>query len=415
MENLLQEGGALADSWEQWRAKTKTESLTSLSQVKSNIHEGCTVAVCKRLNVALVKSMKVAQERFGMTFKQAGTLSPEKFSDLIIEAEKERNKLLKEFLDFGKALLAETLGSISGEAEVQFRAMKKDYEEEWDRRELAWQKLQMVLCYWKTSLRTVTKKEEEENRYWSLVQGDFESITQYHERLRQAQILLENCGLELSKAILFSHLLRSVNERSKMWLSNYCKSSATVDDEGVSFQGMIEHLKQEEIHHKVRFNESRNPPNQENSKSNGNPRFRLPPPRGERQSSQPSQQGQQDRANHQPTPRMQGVKSMDRKLKRCFNCHLEGHLIQDCPTRKEGPVEPKKQKNPDPNLKRKVQFEERKCNFCGKSGHLEEDCFAKKKKTAKVAAAMVKDDPFYDSDDSMDSLDRNFEKNIMGC
>jgi len=206
VENLLQEGGALADSWEQWRAKTKTESLTSLSQVKSNIYEGCTVAVCTRLSVALVKSMKVAQERFGMTFKQAGTLSPEKFSDLIVEAEKERNKLLKEFLDFGKALLAETLGSISGEAEVQFRAMKKDYEEEWDRRELAWQKLQMVLCYWKTSLRTVTKKEEEENRYWSLVQGDFESITQYHERLRQAQILLENCGLELSKAILFSHL-----------------------------------------------------------------------------------------------------------------------------------------------------------------------------------------------------------------
>jgi len=59
--------------------------------------------------------------------------------------------------------------------------------------------------------------------------------------------------MELST--LFSHLMRSVDEISMLMLSNYCKSSATVEDERVSYQGMIEHLKQEEIHHGiVRFN-----------------------------------------------------------------------------------------------------------------------------------------------------------------
>jgi len=43
----------------------------------------------------------------------------------------------------------------------------------------------MVLGYWKTSLRTVPKKEEE-IRFWSLRQGDEETISEYHERLSVA-------------------------------------------------------------------------------------------------------------------------------------------------------------------------------------------------------------------------------------
>jgi len=72
----------------------------------------------------------LATKQYGLQFKSSGTLPSEKFAEWVHEIEKEDAKLLKEFLDFGKAMLAKVLCCIKGDAQVQFCAMKKESLEE---------------------------------------------------------------------------------------------------------------------------------------------------------------------------------------------------------------------------------------------------------------------------------------------